>query len=225
MAAPTGSPAGQGCARQPADRGSASASAGVDLLRPDGRTVALTESGRMLLRHADRILDAVQEAESAVAAVKGMVGTTATLAALPSTVARIVAPARTGLGSDHPQLALTCLVTDQAHLRELTLGTVDVVLGQRYHHLPDAPPRRIELCALLEDPLLVVTAADRTDGRPVTLRELATHSLAVPPPTTVRGQAVLQACHQAGFTPTARHVTADIAATAGRKRTTPTSTA
>ncbi|MGW3917570.1 LysR substrate-binding domain-containing protein [Streptomyces sp. NPDC005070] len=186
--------------------------AGVDLLRPDGRTVALTEAGRTLLLHTDRILAAVQEAESAVAAVKGTVGANATLAALPSTVARIVAPALTALGSDHPQLTVTCLVTDQAQLRELTLGTVDVVLGQRYHHLPDALPRGIELCPLLDDPLLVVTAADRADGRPVPLRELATHSLAVPPPTTECGQAILHACHQAGFTPTTRYVTADIAA-------------
>jgi DNA-binding transcriptional LysR family regulator len=185
---------------------------GVDLLRPDGRTVGLTEAGRVLLQHADRILAAVHEAESAVAAVRGAVGATATLAALPSTVARIVAPALTALESDHPQLTVTCLVTDQAQLRELTLGTVDVVLGQRYHHLPDATPRGIALSPLLDDPLLVVTAADRSDGRPVPLRELATHDLAVPPPTTECGQAILQACHQAGFTPTARYVTAEIAA-------------
>ncbi|MCL6735677.1 LysR substrate-binding domain-containing protein [Streptomyces neyagawaensis] len=184
---------------------------GVELLRPDGRTVALTEAGRVLLEHADRILAAVQEAESAVAAVKGTVGTTATLAALPSTVARIVAPALIALGSDHPQLVLTCLVTDQAQLRELTLGTVDVVVGQRYHHLPDATPQGIGVTPLLDDPLLVVTAADQGDERPVALRELAEHSLAVPPPTTDCGQAILQACHQAGFTPTTRYVTADIA--------------
>ncbi|MFJ6755506.1 LysR substrate-binding domain-containing protein [Streptomyces sp. NPDC091273] len=185
---------------------------GVDLLRPDGRTVALTEAGRVLLEHADRILAAVDEAESALAAVKGTVGATATLAALPSTVARIVAPALTALGSDHPQLAVTCLVTDQAQLRELTLGTVDVVLGQRYHHLPDTAPRGVEVAPLLDDPLVVVTAAGRGDGRPVALRELATHSLALPPPTTECGQAVLHACQQAGFTPAARYVTADIAA-------------
>jgi DNA-binding transcriptional LysR family regulator len=34
----------------------------------------------------------------------------------------------------------------------------------------------------------------------------------VPPPTTDCGQAVLHACHQAGFTPTTRYLTADIAA-------------
>jgi DNA-binding transcriptional LysR family regulator len=185
---------------------------GVDLLRPDGRTVALTEAGRVLLEHADRILTAVQEAESAVAAVKGTVGATATLAALPSTVARIVAPALTALGSDHPQLTVTCHITDQAQLRELTLGAVDVVLGQRYHHLPYGTPRGIEVSPLLDDPLLVVTAADQADERPVALRELATHSLVVPPPTTECGQAIQQACQQAGFTPTARYITADIAA-------------
>ncbi|MFF6995469.1 LysR substrate-binding domain-containing protein [Streptomyces sp. NPDC008313] len=185
---------------------------GVDLLRPDGRTVTLTEAGRVLLEHADRILAAVQEAESAVAAVKGVVGATATLAALPSTVAEIVAPALTALGSHHPHLTVTCLVTDRAQLRELTLGTVDVVLGQRYHDLPDAAPRGIEISPLLDDPLLVVTAAGQGEVRPVALRELATRSLAVPPPTTDCGQAIPHACHQAGFTPTARYITADIAA-------------
>ncbi|MER6256192.1 LysR family transcriptional regulator [Streptomyces sp. NPDC001584] len=185
---------------------------GVDLLRPDGRTVALTEAGRVLLEHADRILAAVEEAESALAAVKGTVGATATLAALPSTVARIVAPALTDLGSRHPQLSVTCLVTDQAQLRELTLGTVDVVLGQRYHHLPDTAPRGIAVSPLLDDPLLVVTAAGQADERPVALRELATYSLVLPPPATDCGQAILSACHQAGFTPTTRYITADIGA-------------
>ncbi|MEV4231821.1 LysR substrate-binding domain-containing protein [Streptomyces bobili] len=185
---------------------------GVELLRPDGRTVALTEAGRVLLEHSDRILAAVQEAESALAAVKGTVGTTATLAALPSTVSRIVGPALIALGSHHPQLIVTCLVTDQAQLRELTLGTVDVVLGQRYHHLPDATPRGVEISPLLDDPLLVVTAADQGDERPVALRDLAAHTLAVPPPTTDCGQAILHACHQAGFAPTTRYITADTGA-------------
>ncbi|MFF5426368.1 MULTISPECIES: LysR family transcriptional regulator [unclassified Streptomyces] len=184
---------------------------GVDLLRPDGRTVALTEAGRVLVEHADRILAAMEEAESAVAAVKGTVGATVTLAALPSTVARIVAPALSALGSHHPQLAVTCLVTDQAQLRELTLGTVDVVLGQRYHHLPETSPKGVAVSPLIDDPLLIVTA-DRLDDRPVALRELASHDLVVPPATTDCGQAILHACHRAGFTPTTRYVTADIAA-------------
>ncbi|MEU7296053.1 LysR substrate-binding domain-containing protein [Streptomyces exfoliatus] len=149
---------------------------------------------------------------AAVAAVKGAVGATATLAALPSTVARIVAPALTALGSDHPQLAVTCLVTDQAQLRELALGTVDVVLGQRYHHLPETEHRGVEISPLLDDPLLVVTAADGSGERSVALRDLATHHLVVPPPTTECGQAIVHACHQAGFASTARYVTADIAA-------------
>ncbi|UQX04796.1 LysR substrate-binding domain-containing protein [Streptomyces sp. RerS4] len=185
---------------------------GVDLLRPDGRTVALTEAGRVLLGHAERILAAMEEAECAVAAVKGTVGATATLAALPSTVARIVVPALIALGADHPQLVVTCLATDQAQLRELALGTVDVVLGQRYHHLPETAPKGIAVSPLLDDPLLVVTAADRSGERPVVLRELATHDLVVPPATTDCGQAILHACHQAGFTPATRYVTADIAA-------------
>ncbi|MHA5050336.1 LysR substrate-binding domain-containing protein [Streptomyces sp. SD15] len=120
--------------------------------------------------------------------------------------------ALTTLTSQHPQLTVTCLVTDQAQLRELSLGTVDVVLGQRYHHLPEATPRGIDASPLLDDPLLVVTAADRADKRPIALRELATHTLAVPPPTTDCGQAILHACHQAGFTAKAPYVTADIAA-------------
>ncbi|MGW0752593.1 LysR substrate-binding domain-containing protein [Streptomyces sp. NPDC002587] len=152
----------------------------------------------------------------AQAPVKGTVGSTATLAALPSTVARIVAPALTALGADHPQLAVTCLITDQAQLRELTLGTVDVVLGQHYHHLPETRPKGIAVSPLLNDPLLVVTADDGaaggSDERPVGLRELATHHLVLPPATTDCGQAILHACHQAGFTPTTRYVTADIAA-------------
>ncbi|MEU9313207.1 LysR substrate-binding domain-containing protein [Streptomyces sp. NPDC048256] len=57
-----------------------------------------------------------------------------------------------------------------------------------------------------------VTAADRAGERPVSLRELATHHLVVPPPTTDCGQALLHACRQAGSTPSTPYVTADIAA-------------
>jgi DNA-binding transcriptional LysR family regulator len=185
---------------------------GVDLLRPEGRTVALTEAGRVLVEHADRIFTAVQEAESAVAAVKGTVGATASLAALPSTVDGVVAPALSHLAAHHPQLTITCLISDQAQLRELLLGTVDVVLGQRYHHLPDATPQGVEVYPMLDDPLLVVTAAAQAGGASTELRDLATHNLAVPPPTTDCGQAILHACHAAGFTPTTPYVTADIAA-------------
>lgn len=185
---------------------------GVDLLRPDGRTVALTEAGRVLVEHADRIFDAVREAESAVAAARGTVGDTVTFAALPSTVARIVAPALTALAVQHPQLTVTCLITDQAQLRELPLGTVDVVLGQRYHHLPDATPRGVVTHRLLDDPLLIVTATDHPGERPVSLRDLTTHRLVVPPPTTDCGQAIQHAFHQAGFTPSTPYVTADITA-------------
>ncbi|WP_146063524.1 hypothetical protein [Streptomyces sp. SM11] len=59
-----------------------------------------------------------------------------------------MAPALTALGSHHPQLAVTCLVTGQAHLRELTIGTVDVVLGQSCRAPPAAAPRGIEVSPL-----------------------------------------------------------------------------
>lgn len=94
-----------------------------------------SERARLLLEHADRIIVATEEAECAIAAVKGTVGATDAVAALPSTAAGSVAPALTGFASYHPQL------TDQARLRELTLSTVDVVRRQRYHHLPDATRR------------------------------------------------------------------------------------
>ncbi|MFE7587082.1 LysR family transcriptional regulator substrate-binding protein, partial [Streptomyces gardneri] len=106
--------------------------------------------------------------------------------------------------------------------RGAALGTVDVVLGQRYHHMPEAAPQGVEISPLLDDPLLddpllddpllVVTAADRIGERPLALRELATHSIAVPPSGTDCGQAVLRACRQAGSEPAARYVTADISA-------------
>ncbi|MBG0826763.1 LysR family transcriptional regulator [Planomonospora sp. ID67723] len=185
---------------------------GADLLRPDGRTVALTELGALLVDHGERIFTAIRDAEHAVAAHKGTVGATATLAALPSTVQRVVTPALTALRDRHPQLAVTCLISDQAQLRELVLGAVDVIVGQRYHHLPPITVSGVETHPLLDDPLLVVTAAHRRGPASMSLPELSEHSLALPPPGTECGQAILHACHQAGFTPTARYATADITA-------------
>ncbi|MFD4032727.1 LysR family transcriptional regulator substrate-binding protein [Streptomyces sp. NPDC058637] len=74
----------------------------------------------------------------------------------------------------------------------------------------DHTPRHRGLAAA-DDPLLVVTADNGSDGRPFELRELATHQLVVPPATTDCGQAILHACQQVGFTPTTRYITTDIA--------------
>ncbi|MEU4217297.1 LysR family transcriptional regulator [Actinoplanes sp. NPDC026623] len=185
---------------------------GVDLLRPDGRTVTLTDAGRVLVAHADRILAAISEAESAVAATTGTVGTSVTLAALPSTAARIVAPALHALTLDHPQLTVRCLIGDAAQQSELRLGSVDVILAQRYHHMPRPSDADVRTQPLLDDPILVVTAPAHAPRSPVPLADLATHRLALAPPDTDCGQAVLYACRQAGFTPDSPYLTADITA-------------
>ncbi|MFI0977689.1 hypothetical protein ACH4SP_11780 [Streptomyces sp. NPDC021093] len=138
---------------------------------------------------------------------------------LPSTVARIVAPAPTALVSYHPQLIVTCLVTDQAQLRELTLGTVDVVLGQRYHHLPDTAPRGIgDLAAArrhLDRPSRRAAHRPAGTGHAQPRRAAADHGPRTADSgqrTADSGQAILHACHQVGFTPTTRYITADITA-------------
>ncbi|MFI6804332.1 LysR family transcriptional regulator substrate-binding protein [Streptomyces luteogriseus] len=114
-----------------------------------------------------------------------------------------------------PELTVTCLVADQAQLRELTLGAVDVVQGQRYRGITACPTPHPGASRSYRCSTIRCSSSPRPakpPERPVALRERAAHSLVLPPPTTDCGQAIVHACHQAGFTPTTRYITADIAA-------------
>src|SRR5262245_53077342 len=78
---------------------------GSTLLERDGRRLRLTEAGRVLVRHAGRVLAAVEEAEAALAAHHTTVSGRLVIGSFPTACRGLVPPALRRLAREHPLLA------------------------------------------------------------------------------------------------------------------------
>jgi DNA-binding transcriptional LysR family regulator len=175
--------------------------AGVPLLERQGRTLALTDAGRLLVTHADVVLADVARAESDLAALRGGTLGTVRIAAFPSAARTLVAgawPAATGLTlrlrEQEPDAALAALARREA----------DVAVVHAYSLLPRALPE-VDAAHLLDDPVLLALdpaeAARRgfAAGRPVRLADVADLGWLVPGAGTSCHEMIERACGAAGF--------------------------
>jgi DNA-binding transcriptional LysR family regulator len=148
--------------------------AGVALLDRTPRAAELTDAGRRLVVHADRILALVEQAEADLSAPEpsGRVAITA----FP-TAAVAFAPALTSCVRQHRGLTFVLRQFPRREaLRQVRTGEVDVALVDDWSgRLVDAEPGPLRFYPLLRDRLVLVVprghpAADR--GEPVDLRRL-----------------------------------------------------
>src|SRR3569833_3447216 len=86
---------------------------GTALVQRDGRRLRLTEAGRLLAVHANRVLAAVEEAESALAAHHTAVAGPVTVSAFPTACRGLLPHALRRLAIDHPDLQPTHNKTNQ----------------------------------------------------------------------------------------------------------------
>lgn len=148
--------------------------AGVPLLDRTARTAELTDAGRRLAGHAERILAMIEEAEADLSAPEpsGLV----TIAAFP-TAAVAFAPALTRSVRAHPRLKLLIRQSQRGEgLRQVRTGEVDVALVDDWSgRLAADGDRALRFYLLIHDPLVLVVprrhpAADQSV--PVDLRWL-----------------------------------------------------
>ena len=102
---------------------------GTTLVEKDGRRLRLTEAGRVLARHAEKVLSTVDEAEAALAAHRDTVTGRLTVAAFATACRALLPYALHRLASEHPQLT-TGLVEVNPHegLEALHRGHVDLAV-------------------------------------------------------------------------------------------------
>ncbi|MFI6071024.1 LysR substrate-binding domain-containing protein [Actinoplanes sp. NPDC051343] len=102
---------------------------GTTLIEKDGRRIRLTEAGRVLAAHAERVLATVDEAEAALAAHRDTVTGRLTVASFPTACRALLPGALQRLEAEHPQLA-TGLVEVNPHvgLDMLHRGHVDLAV-------------------------------------------------------------------------------------------------
>src|SRR4051812_9008504 len=102
---------------------------GATLVEKDGRGLRLTEAGRLLAQHAERVLATVDEAEAALAAHRDTVVGRLTVAAFATACRALLPWALHKLAADHPQLSIG-LVEANPHegLEALHRGHVDLAV-------------------------------------------------------------------------------------------------
>ncbi|MEU4691239.1 LysR substrate-binding domain-containing protein [Actinoplanes sp. NPDC023714] len=102
---------------------------GATLVEKDGRRLRLTEAGRVLADHAERVLTSVHEAESALAAHRDTVTGRLTVAAFATACRALMPHALSRLAERYPQLT-TGLIEVNPHegLELLRRGHVDLAV-------------------------------------------------------------------------------------------------
>jgi DNA-binding transcriptional LysR family regulator len=177
------------------------------LFRRDGRTLGLTRSGQVLVDHARKVLVAVDEAMSAVAATRDGTSGKVAVAAFNMGIPTLAAPLMQRLSVAEPNLRIEVQQEVSADaLRLLRQGQLDVAITCHYEFLGDDSLGGLASEALLYEPLVLLAPTDlhlriRSGG----LATLADVPWITGPQNSGLGVAVLRTGESAGFTPQVKH--------------------
>ncbi|HEY5985569.1 MAG TPA: LysR family transcriptional regulator [Streptosporangiaceae bacterium] len=194
------------------------AETGTRLIQRSGRSVRLTDAGRLLAGRAEEILGRLAAAEHELAAHVGQQEERIRLAGFPSALATLVPAAAARLRADHPGVELLLTETEPHEaLRMLKGGRADVALVFRFVHEGAAIDVREEEVAgtraklLLDEPFHVITPAASPwppTGGGMGLAPYAKHRW-IAGCERCRAQ-LLWLCEMAGFTPQIASTTDDV---------------
>ncbi|MDP4503825.1 LysR substrate-binding domain-containing protein [Nonomuraea turcica] len=172
--------------------------AGVPLLERTGRTVTLTPAGHLLVEHAQAVLEQLERASAALAAVRGGPSGPLRIGAFP-TAARVLLPgALAALTAAHPGLEPMVAEIDPADVSAaLRAGELDVALVHDYDFVPPVTDAAIETEPLFSEPMYLTDRASIADARD--------DSWIMNKPGTLCHTMAIRACQAAGFEPRVRH--------------------
>lgn len=134
---------------------------GQQLLARNGRGVRLTDAAELLVRHAERILSLVEEAQSDLEAHRGAVVGALTVGAFPTAARGLGPQALAALREEHPRLraSLSEMEPDEA-LPRVGRGDIDMAVVLDWFNAPLALPEGLEKAALCDDIADVAMPAD-----------------------------------------------------------------
>jgi len=134
--------------------------AGVALFRRDGRRLQLTDAGRMLVAHADDVLERLEHAEADLAARAGTVHGKVRIAAFQLATLALVVPALSVLRADQPHLRVEAVGTEaERSLQLVRAGRLDLAIAEEYEHAPRPRHPHLERIALPQDDMLLALPA------------------------------------------------------------------
>ncbi|MBT2481683.1 LysR family transcriptional regulator [Streptomyces sp. ISL-94] len=113
--------------------------AGLPLLERTGRRVRLTPAGQNLVRHAEAVLERLEQADADLAEARGGLAGALRIGAFPTATRAIVPAALVALARRHPGLEPMVCETDPAAVAHaLRAGDLDVALVHVYDLVPAA---------------------------------------------------------------------------------------
>jgi molybdate transport repressor ModE-like protein len=175
--------------------------AGATLIERNPRGLRLTDAGEALVRHADKILARLAEAEAELEAIAGLRGGRLRVATFPTAGATLVPHAVREFNQRHPGVELTLTEADPIEsLPLLKAGELDLALVDDADVQDDVD---VELIHLLEDPMHLALPADHplASKQRVRLADVAGEPWIHPTSNCPCRGHVQTACSAAGFEP------------------------
>ncbi|WP_329403517.1 LysR substrate-binding domain-containing protein [Streptomyces virginiae] len=197
--------------------------AGLPLLERTGRGVRLTPAGQNLVRHAEAVLERLEQADADLAEARGGLAGALRIGAFPTATRAIVPAALIALARRHPGLEPMVSETDPAAVAHaLRAGDLDVALVHEYDFVPAEPEPGLATEPLYGEAMYLAAPAaevlDPSETRPCGALDpsggsdqgavLRTHARApwiTATPGTLCHAMTVRACQAAGFTPRVRH--------------------
>ncbi|WP_371594278.1 LysR family transcriptional regulator [Streptomyces virginiae] len=197
--------------------------AGLPLLERTGRGVRLTPAGQNLVRHAEAVLERLEQADADLAEARGGLAGALRIGAFPTATRAIVPAALIALARRHPGLEPMVSETDPAAVAHaLRAGDLDVALVHEYDFVPTEPEPGLATEPLYGEAMYLAgpatEAPDPSGTHPAEAPDpsggsdqgavLRTHARApwiTATPGTLCHAMTVRACQAAGFTPRVRH--------------------
>ncbi|GGK32688.1 transcriptional regulator [Pilimelia terevasa] len=185
---------------------------GVRLLEHVGRGVRLTAQGRLLVTHADAVLERLELAEAELAASLTEVTGTLRVASFQSVLLALIPAALSQLAARHPRLRVEITQQDpEAAFAGLVAHDFDLVLGEEYPGLPQARMPGVDEADLTRDELrLAVPTRGPLALRRPELADLREVPWVLDPADSVPARWMVALCRDAGFEPDVRFETPDL---------------
>lgn len=179
---------------------------GAPVLERRGRGVRLTAVGRVLLEHAETLLDAEREARAAVERARDTLAVELTVGVFCTVAASLLPLISEDLAARHPEVRLTTRETDPDEApRDLRHGHLDLAFLLEYPDAPEPWVSRLTFLGLGMDDTHLAAPTGWLDRRRVDLADLADHDWVLSGERNYYGRAMRSACRQAGFEPRVVH--------------------
>lgn len=173
---------------------------GAQVLERRGRRVVLTEVGRVLLHHAEILLAAERDAQSAVERVRDTLSVELTVGVFSTVAAGLIPDVVADLARQHPEIRIRTreIDPDDAGM-QLRHGHLDLAFLINYPDATEPWAPGITVVPIMDDCLQVAALAGLLPSTTVRLADLADGDWVISGRGSYYGRAIRAACRRAGF--------------------------